>query len=135
MASNELWLPIISTVVSWVKENLGPSKKELKIQLKDLQEQVVALAKGNAAILDNMGMIIRAILSELKADNQYVINAEQIVYIDSNSGSINPICSTTKIEGLPVTTQKNSDYHYENFFVTDEEIALSRSKYRERIDE
>lgn len=40
MAISEQWLPIISEVISWIRENIGPSKKELKLQVSDLKKQV-----------------------------------------------------------------------------------------------
>lgn len=132
MAINEMWLPIISTVVAWAKENMGPSKKELKIQVEDLQKQVATLAQGNVAVMDNMSLIIRAILSELRCENQYVINVDQMVYVGSNNGSVSPISNMVNHEEKSIDIQKNPQYYANHFFVTNEEIELSRIKKERR---
>ena len=33
----EIWVPVILEGVRWVKEILGPSKKELKVKITDLE--------------------------------------------------------------------------------------------------
>lgn len=129
MAINEQWIPVILEGVSWVKEKLGPSKKELKIQISDLQKQVQALSAGNTALVYNQGLIIEAVLNHLKSDNNYTINADTIVFIGENMGSVDvtkPIITDSYISGDVATKKVEFDVS-KIFEGVDEEITLSRA--------
>lgn len=89
MAISEYWLPIILEGISWVREGLGPSKKELKIQISDLDKQVQSLAHGNEVLTNNLGLIVQAILNQLKTYSNCTINADTIVFVSENTGNLN----------------------------------------------
>lgn len=131
MAISEQWLPIISEGISWVKEKLGPSKKELKIQVSDLEKQVQTLASGNTVLVNNLGLIIQAILKQLKTDSNYTINADAIIFIGENTGSVEftkPIISSSSISGDVVSKKQVEKFDVSKIFDgLDEEIAHSRS--------
>ena len=114
---NAEWLPVISEGVKWVRDKMGPSKKELKLRISDLESQVSTLAYGNKELIDNMQIIITAILEKLKEDNKLEINADNIILIQDNSGEI---CFRS-------TTEKRNDNHYSPIFESiDDEITRSR---------
>ena len=124
MAISEQWLPIISEVISWIRENIGPSKKELKLQVSDLKKQVQTLAAGNAKLIDNLEMIVREILKNLKADNNYTISADTIVFVGSSIDVAIPSSPKSLIpdDRMPVERFEISKI----FDGVDEEIAHSR---------
>ena len=131
MAINEQWLPIISEGISWVKEKLGPSKKELKIQVSDLEKQVQALVSGNTVLVNNLGLIIQAILNQLRTESNYCINTDTIIFIGENTGSVNvtkPIISRSSISGDVVSRNQGEKIDISKIFDgLDEEIAHSRA--------
>lgn len=131
MAINEQWLPIISEGISWVKEKLGPSKKELKIQVSDLEKQVQALVSGNTILVNNLGLIIQAILNQLRTESNYCINADTIIFIGENTGSVDvtkPIISGSSISGDVVSRNQGEKIDISKIFDgLDEEIAHSRA--------
>ena len=88
MAINESWLPVISEALTWVREKTGPSKKELKIKVSDLEAQVKTLASGNAELLMNMNTIVQAILTQLATTEGCYINAETVILVGENKGSL-----------------------------------------------
>lgn len=88
MDTNELLVPVILEGVSWVKEKLGPSKKELKLKIADLESQIKALSYGNLKLVENMEQIVNAVLDKLKLDGNYTIYADTIVKIENNNGMI-----------------------------------------------
>ena len=96
---------------------MGPSKKELKLRISDLESQVSTLAYGNKELIDNMQIIITAILENLKEDNKLEINADNIILIQDNSGKI---CFSS-------ITEKRNENHYSSIFDNiDDEITRSR---------
>ncbi len=131
MAINEQWLPIISEGISWVKEKLGPSKKELKIQVSDLEKEVQALVSGNTVLVNNLGLIIQAILNQLRTESNYCINTDTIIFIGENTGSVNvtkPIISRSSISGDVVSRNQGEKIDISKIFDgLDEEIAHSRA--------
>lgn len=131
MAISEQWLPIISEGISWVKEKLGLSKKELKIQVSDLEKQVQTLASGNTVLVNNLGLIIQAILKQLRTDGNYTINADTIIFIGENTGSVDvtkPIISSSSICGDVVSKKQVEEFDVSKIFDgLDEEIAHSRA--------
>lgn len=132
MAISEQWLPIISEGISWVREKLGPSKKELKIQVADLEKQVQTLASGNTVLVNNLGLIIHEILKQLRTDSNYTINADTIVFVGENTGSVDvtkPIISSSSISGDIVSKKRVGKSDVSKIFDgLDEEIAHSRAK-------
>lgn len=130
MAINEKWLPVVTGVVSWIKNSIGPSRKELEVQIADLEKQVRILADGNAMVINNMNLIIQAILSQIKTDNNFSVTADTIIFIGENAGSINipkTALDNSSVCGDIVTKKKVVEIDYaEDFFVSDEEIALTR---------
>lgn len=131
MAINEQWLPVVTEVVTWVKNNFGPSKKELKMQISDLEKQVRTLADGNAAVINNMSLIIQAILSQIKSDNGFAVNADTIVLVGENTGSIDipktTINKGTVLGDVALKKQVVEIDYAEDFFVSDDEIAFTRT--------
>ena len=114
---NAEWLPVISEGVKWVRDKMGPSKKELKLRISDLESQVSTLAYGNKELIDNMQIIITEILENLKEDNKLEINADNIILIQDNSGKI---CFSS-------ITEKRNENHYSSIFDNiDDEITRSR---------
>lgn len=88
MEEAEILVPVILEGVKWVKDKLGPSKKELKVRITDLESQVKALSYGNAVLLESVEQIILAIVEKLKSDGNYTINADTIIQIEDNHGTI-----------------------------------------------
>lgn len=131
MAINEQWLPIISEGISWVKEKLGPSKKELKIQVSDLEKEVQTLVSGNTVLVNNLGLIIQAILNQLRTESNYYINADTIIFIGENTGSVDvtkPIIFGSSISGDVVSKNQGGKIDISKIFDgLDEEIAHSRA--------
>lgn len=132
MAVSEQWLPIISEGLSWVKDKLGPSKKELKIQVSDLEKQVRTLVSGNTALVNNLGLILQEIIKQLRADSNYSINANTIIFIGENAGSVDAsksIISRSAISGDAVFKKQVEGFDVSKIFDgLDEEIAHSRAK-------
>ena len=129
MAIDEQWIPVIREVILWVKEKLGPSNKELKMQISDLEKQVQALSAGNTTLVYNQRLIIEAVLNHLKSDNSYTINADTIVFVGENMGSFDftkPIITDSYILGDVATKKVEFDVS-KIFEGVDEEIALSRA--------
>lgn len=131
MAINEQWLPIISEGISWVKEKLGPSKKELKIRVSDLEKQVQALASGNTVLVNNLGLIIQAVLKQLRTDGNYYINADTIIFIGENKGSFDvtkSVISSSSISGDVVSKKQVEEFDVSKIFDgLDQEISHSRA--------
>ena len=129
MAINEEWIPVILKAVSWAKEKLGPSKKELKIQISDLEKQIQVLSAGNTALIYYQGLITQAVLNHLKADNTYTINTDTIVFIEQNTGSIdilNPSITDSYILGNVATKKVEFDVS-RTFEDIDKEIAQKKA--------
>ena len=114
---NAEWLPVISEGVKWVRDKMGPSKKELKLRISDLESQVSTLAYGNKELIDNMQIIITAILENLKEDNKLEINADNIILIHDNFGKI---CFSS------ITEKRNENHSSSIFDNIDDEIIRSR---------
>lgn len=131
MAINEQWLPIISEGISWVRELIGPSKKELKIQISDLEKQVETLTAGNTVLANNFGLITQAILKQLKTESSFTINSDTIVFIGENTGSVDiskPVISGNSISGDVVAKKQVVEFDVSKIFDgLDEEIAHSRT--------
>ena len=131
MAINEQWLPIISEGISWVRELIGPSKKELKIQISDLEKQVETLTAGNTVLANNFGLITQAILKQLKTESSFTINSDTIVFIGENTGSVDiskPVISGNSISGDVVAKKQVVEFDVSKIFDgIDEEIAHSRT--------
>lgn len=131
MAISEKWLPIISEGVSWVKENLGPSKKELKIRISDLENQVQTLVSGNAVLVNNLELIMQAILKQLKTDCNYTINVDTIILVGENTGTVDiskPVISNSYISSDVVAKKQVAEIDVSKIFDgLDEKIAHSRA--------
>lgn len=131
MAINEQWLPIISEGISWVRELIGPSKKELKIQISDLEKQIETLTAGNTVLANNFGLITQAILKQLKTESSFTINSDTIVFIGENTGSVDiskPVISGNSISGDVIAKKQVVEFDVSKIFDgIDEEIAHSRT--------
>lgn len=131
MAINEQWLPIISEGISWVREKIGPSKKELKIQVSELEKQVQTLASGNTVLANCIGLITQAILKQLRSESSFTINADAIIFIGQNNGSVD--ISERAISGNSISSDIIAKKQVKEFDVSkifdglDEEIAHSRT--------
>ena len=87
----------------------------------------------NNIMVDNMNLLLNAILSHIRSDSMYTINAETIIYVDKNYGNLDASqvmivdseVADTVISATPMISNKNS---LNDFFVSDEEIALTRKK-------
>lgn len=89
MEINEQIIPIVYEAIKWIKEKMKPTKKELQIQVSELEEQVKTLSYGNQNLMENMGQIMCIILSKLQSDGNYIINADNIIQIKDNNA---PVC-------------------------------------------
>ena len=131
MAINEQWLPIISEGISWVRELIGPSKKELKIQISDLEKQIETLTAGKTVLANNFGLITQAILKQLKTESSFTINSDTIVFIGENTGSVDiskPVISGNSISGDVIAKKQVVEFDVSKIFDgIDEEIAHSRT--------
>lgn len=81
--------PIVMEGIKWAKNQMKPSKKELGLRISELEEQVKNLSYGNQIIRENINQIVSVILWQLKSEGKYIINADTIIQISDNSGSIN----------------------------------------------
>ena len=119
MAINEQWLPIISEGISWVRELIGPSKKELKIQISDLEKQIETLTAGNTVLANNFGLITQAILKQLKTESSFTINSDTIVFIGENTGSVDiskPVISGNSISGDVIAKKQVVEFDVSKIF-------------------
>ena len=62
LAANEQWIPIISEVLSWIKAMHGPTKRELRIKVSELEQKVQLLTDGNVTLANNIELITSEIL-------------------------------------------------------------------------
>ena len=123
MEVNEQWLPIISETINWIREKMKPTKKELELKITDLEEQVKILSYGNQSLKKDIEQIMSIIISQLKSDGQYLINADTIVYIVENSGQMH-IAKDDSIKNISCDNDKNFiDSIFDNM---DEEIKQCR---------
>ena len=131
MAINEKWIPVILEGISWVKEMFGPSKKELKIHISDLEKQIQSVSAGNTFLLQNQELIMQAILNYLQTDSGYTINADTIVLVGENIGSIDIPKTTmdnTNYYGLSIASAKKEAFDVSEIFKgMDEEIAQAKT--------
>lgn len=131
MAISEKWIPIITEGVSWVKNNLGSSKRELKVKISDLEKQVQTLVSGNIALTNCLELIVQAILKQLEMDRNYSINADTIILVGENTGSINvtkSMISNSYMFGDVVEKKQVAEIDVSKIFDgLDEEIAHSRA--------
>lgn len=123
MEESEIIVPVILEGVKWVKDKLGPSKKELKIMIADLESQVKTLSYGNTTLLESMEQIVIAILERLKTDGNYTINADTIIHIENNHGTI-----------LAANTTTNVDNSWVHMF-DDIELEIQKSRLKKPSDE
>lgn len=124
MEEAEILVPVILEGVKWVKDKLGPSKKELKVRITDLESQVKALSYGNAVLLESVEQIILAIVEKLKSDGNYTINADTIIQIEDNHGTIITTNNT-------ITGTENS---WLNMF-DDVDLEIQKSRLKRPSDE
>lgn len=132
MAINEQWLPIIGTGLSWIKDNLGPSKKELSMKISELEKQIEKLTASNALSTSQARLITQAILSQLRAENSFTINADTIVFVGTNNGTVktaNPVIKDSNVQGNIVDQHQETEAKFDItkiFDGLDEEIAHAR---------
>ena len=131
MAINAQWIPIISESLSWVNNKIGPSKKELRIKVSDLEQQVQLLTAGNAALTRNLNLIIQAILNQLQFSNSVIVNADTICLVGKNTGIIstekNFIVSEKNFNDATQSERKGGKLDVSKIFDgVDEEIARTR---------
>ena len=131
MAINAQWIPIISESISWVSDKLGPSKKQLNIRISDLEQQVQLLTAGNDVLTSNLNLIIQAILTQLQASNNFIINADSICLVGKNTGTINTqksfIVAETNFNDASQGKRGEEKHDISKIFDgVDEEIAHSR---------
>lgn len=127
MEIDEAWIPIISQSLEWIRGKMGPSKKDLKIKIEELEEKVNLLSYGNEVLMHNTMQIMEVIISQLKGSGNYVINADTIMQINQDSNSklnINLDRTTEKIE----QTKSDVQFNYSLFDKVDEEVLQCRLK-------
>lgn len=124
MEESEIIVPVILEGVKWVKDKLGPSKKELKVKIADLESQVKTLSYGNTLLLESMEQIVIAILERLKTDGSYTINADTIIHIEDNHGTIIAANNTTN----------SVDNSWINMF-DDVDLEIQKSRLKRPSDE
>lgn len=131
MAINAQWIPIISEGISWVSNQFGPSKKELIVKVSDLEQQVQSLVAENVRLTSNMNLIVQAILNQLQASNNFIINADSICLVGKNTGIINTeksfAIAPTNFKGISQGDRKEEKLDVSKIFDgVDEEIAHTR---------
>lgn len=132
MAISESMLNVVSAGINWINENLGTSKKEMQVQIRDLEKEIARLTEGNKELSDNMTLISMAIISHLRNNPGYTISADSITFAGVNNGVIQvDNRKTDNNQGIvaqkseTVIQEEDDD---ESFFITDEELALARIK-------
>ncbi len=93
----DIIFPVVLEGIKWVKDMLGPSKKELKVKITDLEDQVKILSYGNAKLLESIEQIVFAILERLKNDGNYIIKADTFIQISDNHGTVIAANNTTNL--------------------------------------
>lgn len=134
MQIEETWIPIISQSLEWIKGKMGPSKKDLKIKIDELEEKVNLLSYGNEALLQNTMKIMGIIISQLKESGNYVVNAGTIMQINNESNNILNINIDGTLKKVE-ETKSNAEFNYSLFDNMDEEILQYRLKGLDEGDE
>lgn len=129
MAINEKWIPIIGEGLSWIKDQLGPSKKQLSVEISDLKKEIEHLTTERKQSVDSVEYIMKAILTKLGGNSTYVVNANNITFIGTNTGTNNVTSLTDTIIDNSVSQIDENvvNYSVSNIFDgIDEEIARTR---------
>lgn len=137
MAINEQWIPIIGECVSWIRETIGPSKKELKMQVSDLEKQVKNLLNGNTVLANNYSLITQAILKQLKTEKNFSVSADTIIFVGENNGVldvVNPVISESFISGNIVAKKQVGQTYVSKIFegIDEEILEIKNSKPSDR---
>ena len=137
MAINALWIPIINEAVSWVagrfnsNSNSNIPQKDLQLKISELEHQVQSLTAGNEMLMQNLNLIIQAVLQQLKDARGFTVNADSIFLIGENSGSIHQedhsVLSDKNIGGIKQRKKKEEGFDVSKIFDgVDEEISHTR---------
>ncbi len=131
MAANEQWIPIISEVLSWIKAMHGPTKRELRIKVSELEQKVQLLTDGNVTLANNIELITSEILKQLKAENHCTINADAIIVIGENTGNVDAkklvMSNSAFSDKITSKTQLKASEGLSIFAGVEEEIAQMRA--------
>ena len=138
MAISEGMLSVVAAGINWVTDKMGPSKKEMRLKISDLEQELVELSKGNATLANNTNLMINAIIARLKENAGYTINidVDTITLTGVNNGMFQTENKRTEtINNYPanedsniVKIEEDGNDDDEPFFVSDEELARIRIK-------
>lgn len=142
MALEEKWVSIIAagvdTLRKYINYNLGPSKKELKIKVEELEKIVNQLIDQNKQMSSSMESITQAILDQLSTEYNISINVDSITVIGQNTTTNdftyhqNDSHSVTR--QLSIREGEHSPQIADVFSGIDEEIASTRVKTNEQLE-
>lgn len=116
----ELCAPIIDQGLNWVKGMIGPSKKELQVEISELEKQIKTLSYGNQFLAQNIQQIMDIVLNRLMQSGDYFINSGNIIKIEGNTGSVQ---IRQEVKDAVQTQPKRFISIFNNI---DEEIAKAR---------
>lgn len=143
MALEEKWVTIIAagvdTLRNYIKDSLGPSKKELKIKIEELNKMVDRLADQNMQMSSSMANITQAILDQLSTEYNIAINVDSITIIGQNT--TNNSLTNHQTDDHSVTNQISTRENVSSPKITDvfsgidEEIASTRVKPITQLEE
>lgn len=125
MEIDEAWIPIISQSLEWIRGKMGPSKKDLKIRIDELEERVNLLSYGNEILMQNTIQIMEVIIYQLKGSGDYVINADTIIQINQDNNSILNINMGKTTENVK-QTKLDTEFNCSLFDKVDEEVLQYR---------
>lgn len=88
-AIKEVITRTVGTIFEGIKAQIGPSKKELKVKIEDLEEQINELNKNNDRIQEFYEVIIDDLCDKIGSTNVYSIEIDaDSICIINNSGQI-----------------------------------------------
>lgn len=133
MALNEAMLSLIGSATKWVFDQMGPSKKSLKIQINDLEKQISILAAENQVLINSNDAIVQAVLRELRSSGNYNINikADYIIITGGSGNEVKMVYSTKRPDnsqtGINWAKDRPFDYDFSDVFErTEREIEEKR---------
>lgn len=77
----------VDTLFDGIKVQMGPSKKELKMRIEDLEKQIQELNKNNKDISDFYEVVIDDLCEKIGSTYSFFIEADTICIVN-NSGQI-----------------------------------------------
>lgn len=142
MAISEGMLDIVAAGINWITKKMGPSKKEMRVRIEDLEKELGRLSEGNRALSENVSLMTSAIIAQLKENTGYTINVDidTITLTGVNNGvvqtenrrAVTKTNSTLIKDSNLTSVVASGDVDDNPFFVTDEDLARARieTKYK-----